>query len=219
MSVHGFTDRSGKGTHAITFTICHSARCSSVRLLIRLRASFKTWRLRESTTAIHLTSELTIRCGGCQCCRSTTSRQALITRGNTTATITEQQTTAAASAWAARASAQCTRSRFIWVIRTVDRRTTSSGSTSNTQTACDAIANSRGRTNTPTTTHQAVRSSATYACSNTRKSWHHLSASRRREHVRVQELVHNLRHGLVQTLDESTTETHHLRSQDQQHNS
>ena len=45
VSVHGFTDRPGKGTHTIAFTICHSARRSSVCLLVSLRASFKTWRL------------------------------------------------------------------------------------------------------------------------------------------------------------------------------
>ena len=67
MSVHSFTDRSGKGAHAITFTVCHSARCSCIDLTLGV---CPVRRFRQSTTSIHFASKLAIRCR----CRQSSGR-------------------------------------------------------------------------------------------------------------------------------------------------
>ena len=225
MGIHRRLDRPCRLTHSVIGVVGDLARCSS----ISLRTSLKLSWIRQTTTSINFTCELTIRLGCHQCAGVVVA--CAVVDVHTARSVAEQQT-AATAARSVGITTGCTGTDLIGAraIGTVDREHRSTAHTRDTaisildttgasHEAARCTAASRARAQTTTTAHQTVSSSRANACANTTgQSWHQLAATSGRRDIRVQELIDDLRDSLIETLHEGTTEVHHLpRQENQQH--
>ena len=224
VSVHRRLNRPCRLTHSVIGVVGDLARCSC----ISLRTSLKLSWLRQTTTSINFTCELTIRLGCHQ--RAGVVVACAVVDVHTARSVAEQQTAATATR-RTRITTGCTRADLIGAraIGTVDGQHSTAHTRDTAVSILDTTgashetarctAATRARAQTATTTHQTVSGSRANACANTTgQSGHQLAATSGRRDIRVQELINNLRDSLVETLHERATEVHHLpRQENQQH--
>ena len=232
VSIHRRLNRPCGLTHSVIGVVGDLARCGSIRSRTRLGLRHLR-RLRQTTTSIDFTCELTIRFG-CHQCAGVVIVDAVID-AHTARSVAEQQTaaTTATTSRTIRISTRSPRADLIGAraIGTVDREHRSTAHTRDTRDTAVSIldtarasheaarhtAVTRAGAQTTTTAHQTVSGSRANTCANaTGQSWHQLSATSGRSNIRIEELIDNLRDSLVETLHERATEVHHLPRQNQQ---